>query len=170
MNDAPPKAGCDRAAWLLDPRFTFLNHGSFGATPRTVLAEQDAWRRRMEAHPGDFFANLPRLLREAAQGLAACLGGAGDDYVFVENATAGCNAVLASLSFAAGDEILLTDHAYPAIQRAAEHLARRTGVRVVTAQVPYPARPPPRSSRRSPPISAPGRGWPCSTMSPRRPR
>jgi isopenicillin-N epimerase len=138
MNDAAPEAGCDRAAWLLDPRFTFLNHGSFGATPRTVLAEQDAWRRRMEAHPGDFFASLPRLLREAAQGLAACLGGAGDDYVFVENATAGCNAVLASLGFAAGDEVLLTDHAYPAIQRAAEHLVRRTGVRVVTVQVPYP--------------------------------
>jgi isopenicillin-N epimerase len=138
MNEAAPEAGCDRAAWLLDPRFTFLNHGSFGATPRTVLAEQDAWRRRMEAHPGDFFARLPRLLREAAQDLASCLGGAGDDYVFVENATAGCNAVLASLSFAAGDEVLLTDHAYPAVQRAAEHLARRTGVRLVTAQVPYP--------------------------------
>lgn len=128
----------DRADWLLDPRFAFLNHGSFGATPRTILAEQEAWRRRMEEHPGDFFAHLPDQLRETAKSLAAFLGGAGDDYAFVDNATAGCNAVLASLPFRAGDEILLTDHSYPAVQRSAEHRAQQTGARVVTARVPYP--------------------------------
>jgi hypothetical protein len=34
--------------FALDSGCTYLNHGSFGATPRTVLAEQDRWRARME--------------------------------------------------------------------------------------------------------------------------
>jgi isopenicillin-N epimerase len=140
MNEAASKtlAWHDRAAWLLDPRFTFLNHGSFGATPRVVMAEQDAWRRRLEEHPGDLFAQLPRLLREAAGELAAFLGGAGNDYAFVENATAGCNAVLATLRFSPGDEILITDHGYPAVARAVEHVTRRAGIRMVEARVPFP--------------------------------
>jgi isopenicillin-N epimerase len=140
MNEADSQALRirERTDWLLDPRFAFLNHGSFGATPRAVLAEQEAWRRRIEEHPGDFFAHLPDQLRETAKSLAAFLGGAGDDYVFVDNATAGCNAVLANLPFTTGDEILITDHAYPAVQRSAEHHARRSGARVVAARVPYP--------------------------------
>jgi isopenicillin-N epimerase len=40
-----------RSEWLLDPKVTFLNHGSYGATPCAVLAEQDRWRARMEARP-----------------------------------------------------------------------------------------------------------------------
>ena len=45
------QVGTPRDEWRLDPDFTFLNHGSYGATPRTVIAEQDRWRERMERHP-----------------------------------------------------------------------------------------------------------------------
>ena len=43
--------------WTLDPAVAFLNHGSWGATPREVLAAQQAWRQRMEAEPVLFFAH-----------------------------------------------------------------------------------------------------------------
>ena len=33
--------------WLLDPSIAFLNHGSFGATPRIVLAKQSELRERI---------------------------------------------------------------------------------------------------------------------------
>ena len=33
-----------RPFWQLEQPCHFLNHGSFGATPRNVLAAQDAWR------------------------------------------------------------------------------------------------------------------------------
>jgi isopenicillin-N epimerase len=134
-NTAP---ALDRAEWLLDPRFTFLNHGSFGAAPRSVLAVQDGWRRHMETHPGEFFARLPVLLRDTADGLASFLGGMGRDYAFVDNASAGCNAVLASLHLAPGDEILITDHVYPAVAMAVAHFTTGTGTRVIEAKVPFP--------------------------------
>jgi isopenicillin-N epimerase len=128
-----------RDEWLLDPDVAFLNHGSFGATPRTVLAEQERWRALMERHPTHFMSEeLPPALRAAAGRLAAFVGARTDDLVFVENATAACNAVLRSLHLRPGDEILVTDHGYPAVRKAAEYVAARAGARVVEAAVPFP--------------------------------
>src|SRR5690349_23264475 len=94
-----------RPEWGLDPDFLTVNHGSFGATPLAVLAEQDRWRKRMEAQPTRFFSQeaVPAL-REAATVLARFVGVKGEDLVFVPNATTGCNAVLRSLEFGPGDE------------------------------------------------------------------
>jgi len=128
-----------RDEWLLDPDVAFLNHGSFGAAPRAVLAEQERWRAAMERRPTHFMGDeLPPALRAAAARLAAFVGARAEDLVFVENATGGCNTVLRSLRFAAGDEILVTDHGYPAVRKAAEYVAGRAGARVVEAAVPFP--------------------------------
>lgn len=60
--------------WILDPAVDFLNHGSFGATPRPVLDAQQAWRERMEAEPTRFFAEeLEPALDAARDRLAAFL-------------------------------------------------------------------------------------------------
>jgi isopenicillin-N epimerase len=93
----------------------------------------------MEWHPTDFMTReLPQAIREVTGRLAAFVGGHGKDFVLIENATVGCNTVLSSLIFSAGDEILLTDHGYPAIRNAAEHKASRAGARVVEVPVPFP--------------------------------
>jgi isopenicillin-N epimerase len=124
---------------MLDPEYIFLNHGSYGATPRSVLAEQDRWRGRMERHPNNFMnIELPAALRVAAASLASFLNCNGKDLVFIENATVGCNAVLNSLRFTAGDEILVTDHGYPAVRNAAQHVTIRAGAKIVEAKVPFP--------------------------------
>jgi isopenicillin-N epimerase len=128
-----------RNEWLLDPEVTFLNHGSYGALPRIVFAEQDRWRRRMESHPTGFMTyELPQAIREVTSRLAAFVGGQGKDFALIENATVGCNTVLSSLIFSAGDEILLTDHGYPAVRKAVEYTALRAGARVVEVSVPFP--------------------------------
>lgn len=138
-----------RAEWPLEPGILYLNHGTVGVTPRRVLARQQALRDEMERQPSRFLlrecsglADAPRteptLMRRAAVEVAGFLGCSGDDLAFVDNATTGVNAVLQSLELRAGDEILVTDHTYGAVAKAAEFFAHRAGARVVTAAVPYP--------------------------------
>jgi isopenicillin-N epimerase len=128
-----------KAEWGLAPEIANLNHGSFGSTPLAVMAAQDAWRRRIEANPTRFMSRDARpLLREAARKVAAELGSEGDDLAFSENATSAANAVLRSLDFGPGDEILITSLGYPAIRNAALYAASRAGARVVEVAVPLP--------------------------------
>ncbi len=125
--------------WALDPAVAFLNHGSFGATPRVVLAAQQAWRERMEAEPVRFFAHeLEPALDEVRGTLAAFVGADPDDLALVPNATTGVNTVLRSLLLAPGDELLTTDHEYNAVRNAMDAVAESAGARVVTVPIPFP--------------------------------
>jgi len=127
--------------WRLDPRVLFLNHGSFGACPRPVLARQAALRERMEANPVDFFVReLPGMLDRARAALARFVGAPAEDLVFVSNATGGVNTVLRSLSFREGDELLTTAHEYNACRNALDAAAARSGASVVVAALPFPLR------------------------------
>jgi isopenicillin-N epimerase len=128
-----------RHEWPLDWSQLTVNHGAFGATPKSVLAAQSAWRDRMEAQPSVFMRSiLPKALRASANALAAFLNAEGQDVAFVDNATTGCNAVLRSLDLKPGDEILLHGQAYGAVANTVRFVAERTGARIVTAELAFP--------------------------------
>ena len=102
--------------FALDPEVVHLNHGSFGATPVPVREAQRRWQDELERRPVEFLARrLPGLMDEARTALAAYVGARPEDLVFVQNATAGLNAVIRSLELAPGDEILTTAHEYGAL-------------------------------------------------------
>jgi isopenicillin-N epimerase len=129
-----------RRLFRLDDSTTFLNHGSFGLTPLAVLATQAALREEMERQPVQFLgrATLQPRLRAAAAQLAAFLGVAAEDLVFVDNATTGVNAVLRSFPLKPGDEVLITDHTYPAVRNAIRFVCALAGARLVEARLPFP--------------------------------
>src|SRR5262249_49209972 len=87
-----------KSASPLAPAVTYLNHGSYGVAAHRVMAAQAAWRERIERNPTRFMRReLEAAQRQAAARLATYLGADGDDLVFLDNATAGANAVLRSL-------------------------------------------------------------------------
>jgi isopenicillin-N epimerase len=125
--------------FLLDPAVVFLNHGSFGACPREVLAVQRELQERMEREPIRFFVrDLEGLLDEARAEIAALVRADPSDVALVTNATHACNAVLASLDLGAGDEVVVTSHGYNAVNNAVLRWCRRATVRV--AEIPFPIR------------------------------
>ena len=73
MQDAARPLGASELArhWTLDPGITYLNHGSYGACPRPVLAAQQALRDQLEREPACFFnREAPVLLVAARKELA----------------------------------------------------------------------------------------------------
>lgn len=130
---------CRRRDFLLADGIDHLNHGGYSATPRIVLDSAREWRECMEADPSTFFRrDLSGLVRQSADRVAAFLGGSGGDWAFVENATAGLNAVIASLRLRPGDELICLSQVYGAVGNALRYHAERAGARVITIDVPVP--------------------------------
>ena len=143
MSGRPPFGHAWRGEFLLADGIDHLNNGGYGATPRAVLAAAEEWRRRMESDPPGFFRReLPARLREAAAEVARHFGGRSEDWAFVENATAGTNAILRSLELGAGDEILCLSQVYGAVANALHYHAERRGAGLRRLAVPVPFRDP----------------------------
>ena len=125
--------------WLLDPEITYLNHGSFGATPKVVLAKQAELRTQLEREPVRFMVReLEPLLDGARAALAEFVGADPASIAFVPNATTGVNAVLRSLDLDRHDELLVSTHEYNASRNALEYVAGLVGAKVVAVEVPFP--------------------------------
>jgi isopenicillin-N epimerase len=127
--------------FLLREDVTFLNHGSFGACPRPVFEDYQRWQLTLERQPVAFLDSrrgLAPRLKVARQALAAELGTADQNIAMVTNATVGLNVVAHSLALEPGDEIVTTDHEYAALEKTWMVVAKRTGARIVVAEVPLP--------------------------------
>ena len=128
-----------RDLFLLDPDTIFLNHGSFGATPRPVLERYQEWQQRLEWQPVSFIdSELPHLLESARQELGEYINASAADLVYVPNATFGVNVVARSLDLGPGDEVLQTNHEYGACSRVWEYLSRRRGFNLIRQSLPIP--------------------------------
>ena len=138
----PPPFGPEiRSQFALDPKLTFLNHGSFGALPLVVRQAQEAWRLRIESNPIEWIGRRNiETLAGVKKPLARFVGCQPNDLGFVTNATEGVNAVLRSLRFEVGDELLTCDHVYNAVRQAMKFRAQETGARVVEVPIALPVR------------------------------
>ena len=140
MPNTPKYSPLARHWSRLDTGVTFLNHGSFGACPDEVLARQSELRDMLEREPVRFMVEELESLHDEARDWLARFLGVGDpaDLAFVPNATHGVNAVLRSLRFESGEEILTCDHEYNACVNAARFVADRSNARLVMARLPWP--------------------------------
>jgi len=125
--------------FLLDPSVTFLNHGSFGATPEPVFREYQRWQREMEKQPVEFLGRrITQLLADSRAELGKYLGTSGDNLVYTQNVTVSLNIVARSLELGAGDEVLTTNHEYGAIDRTWRFLSKEHGFTYINQPITTP--------------------------------
>jgi isopenicillin-N epimerase len=118
--------------FLLDPDVVFLNHGSYGAAPRSVFEAYQRYQRELERNPDEFLGRrFPELVDAARLRLAEYVGADPEGLVFVPNATAGLNVVARSLPLRPGDEVLTTDREYGAVDIVWRFVCDRAGARLV---------------------------------------
>jgi isopenicillin-N epimerase len=125
--------------FLLDPSIVFLNHGSFGATPKSVFETYQNWQLRLECQPVLFLGReLDGLLKNSRQVLGDYLNADVDDLIYIPNATHGVNIIAHSLQLAPDDEILTTDHEYGACDYTWDFICSRTGANYIHQHIPLP--------------------------------
>ena len=125
-----------RKHFLLDPSVTFLNHGSFGATPKPVFNEYQRWQRELENQPVEFLGRrFMGLMAGSRAALGASLDTHADNLVYTQNVTVSLNIVARSLALGAGDEVLTSDHEYGAMDRTWRFLAKERGFTYINQPV-----------------------------------
>jgi len=97
----------------LDPALTHLNHGAFGAVPRSVREAQDRARARIEAAPMRAFRDeLPAAISGAREAAATFLGVPAGSTALVRNVTEAVGVVLQGLGIGPGDDVVVGNHGY----------------------------------------------------------
>ena len=104
-----------KSHFLLRDDITFLNFGSFGASPKPVFERYQQFQLEMEQEPVLFITgNVLKYLAQSREALGNYLNCDKDDLVYVNNPSYAVNAVAKSFDLKEGDEILTTDLEYGA--------------------------------------------------------
>ncbi len=130
-----------RNQFLLDSKVTFLNHGSFGACPKEIFSEYQSWQKKLENQPvkfldqyRDFGPNMTNVRKALSKNLNCNI----NNLVPVVNATTGLNAIIKSLHFQKGDEILMSNHEYGALEKTWQFIETKFKIKIKIAKVSLP--------------------------------
>lgn len=125
--------------FLLNPNITYLNHGSFGATPKPVFEQYQRWQLELEKEPVNFIISQgPKILKESKARLAAYLNCNQNDFFYTPNPTTAVNTIMRSLSLQPGDEILATNQEYGALDMMWRFYSEKTNVKYIRQKISLP--------------------------------
>lgn len=138
--DPPAFGAAMREEFLLTPGLVFLNHGSYGATPREVLMEEFQYQIDMERNTLDWMTRkrLP-LIEETRTQIAAYSNADKECVTMVIDATSAVNAVFRSMKFLPGDRILYLSTVYGAFRELLTIISQvHPGVEIVEVPIVFP--------------------------------
>jgi len=123
----------------LDPKFTYLNHGSFGACPYPIFNEREKWQKELEFQPVSFIDKAAKLLEWSRDELSKYIICNKDDLVYFPNPTTAMNMVIRSLKLVKNDEVLTTNHEYGGIERTWKFMSIKEGFnyKPINIELPY---------------------------------
>ncbi|GAB1420247.1 aminotransferase class V-fold PLP-dependent enzyme [Anaerolineales bacterium] len=123
--------------FMLRNDITFLNHGSFGASPKYVFDTYQLWQRELEAQPVAFMQRThDALLEQIRDTVGKYIHANMEDLILVPNATIGINMVAQGLHFDVNDEILMSNQEYGAMEIMWQRICEKTGAKVIQADIP----------------------------------
>ncbi len=128
-----------KSHFLLRDDITFLNFGSFGATPKSVFERYQAYQRELEAGPVQFIVHDGyRYIEQSRKDLAAYINCDYKDVVYVTNPSYAVNAIARSLNLKKDDEVLSTDLEYGACDRTWDYYCNAVGAKYIRQNIPLP--------------------------------
>jgi len=143
LDELPVPSVEDRAAlmrhFLIPEGLAYMNNGSLGPCPRSVIAATLEALRQLERNPVDEYYGplIQRAERVRAQA-AEFLGCGPDEIAITDNTTQAMNTIAQGLDLQRGDRVLTTDHEHPGGSVCWEYYARRRGVQVDRIRLPVP--------------------------------
>ncbi len=128
-----------KSLFMLDPKITHLNHGSFGACPKPIFNELIKWQKKLEMEPTKFLAfDVYDYLEESRYYLSKYIDCNKDDIIFSTNPSTALNTVIKSLELKKNDEILTTNHEYGALDKTWKFICKKTGAKYIQSNIPLP--------------------------------
>jgi len=128
-----------KSLFLLDPKITYLNHGSFGACPKPIFDSLINWQKKLELNPVKHLAfDIYNHLENSRDSLSKYINCDKDDVVFFSNPSAALNTIIKSLDLKTNDEILTTNHEYGALDRAWSFICKKTGAKYIKTNITLP--------------------------------
>lgn len=125
--------------FLINPKITFLNFGSFGACPKPIFEDLQKWQLEMESEPVQFITvDGFKYLKQSREALAKYIHCDADDFVYTPNPSYAMSIITKSLKLNAGDEILTTDLEYGAMDKSWNYYCKQTGVKYIRQQINLP--------------------------------
>ncbi|ETN45268.1 uncharacterized protein HMPREF1541_09099 [Cyphellophora europaea CBS 101466] len=107
-----------KSQFLFDPKWTNLNHGSYGTYPLPVRNALRGYQKLTEACPDKFLRyQYLDLLEKSRDRISRLVNASVDDCVFVPNATTGINTVLRNIQYKEKDVIIYFDTIYAGIEK-----------------------------------------------------
>jgi isopenicillin-N epimerase len=128
-----------KSQFLIDPNITFLNFGSFGASPKPVFDNYQQWQRELEFNPVQFITvNGLKYLQQSREALGKYIGCHADDVVMVTNPSYAVNIIAKSINLQPSDEVLSTNLGYGACDRTWKYYCNKAGAKYVQQKINLP--------------------------------
>ena len=123
----------------LENKWTFLNHGAFGATLVPLLEEAEMWRRRCESQPLRFYdRELLPMIAYSTRKMANHLNCPVDELYPLPNVTTGLNAVINGLDLQPDDVICYLSLTYGSTKKIISEACERNGAMAHMIDLPLP--------------------------------
>ena len=125
--------------FLLREDITFLNFGSFGATPKELFDDYIQWQMLLEKEPVQFITvDGYRYLNAARKALANFISCDFENLIFVPNPTHAINILAKNIRLNPGEEILSTSLEYGAMDRTWNYYCEKSGAKYIQQKITLP--------------------------------